>query len=88
MSTRDTLREIGTTRRPAIETLAKPCGDALPNIFVERHYKAAFLECGDKRCRRNEGAVLVDPAGECFGANDLAGFHIDLGLQVVGNAAV
>lgn len=56
--------------------------------LVERHYKAAFLECGDKRYRRNEGTVLANPARERLGANDLASFHVDLGLQVVGNAAV
>ena len=74
--------------KAAIETLAQPRGDTLPNVLVERHHKAAFLECGDKRCGRNERAVLVNPAGECFVANDLAGFHINLGLQVVGDVVV
>ena len=74
--------------KAAIETLAKPYGDTLPNVLVERHYKAAFFECGDKRRRRNERAVLVNPACKRLGANDLAGFHIDLGLQVVRDAAV
>lgn len=74
--------------KSSIEALAEPHGDALPNIFVERHYKAAFLECGDKRCGRNERAVLVNPAGECFGANNLAGFHIDLGLKIVRDATI
>ena len=71
-----------------IDALVQPHGNALPNVFVERHHKAAFLESGDKGGGRNEGAVLVDPARECLGANDLAGFHVDLGLQVVGNVAV
>ena len=74
--------------KTAIETLAKPYGDTLPNVLVERYYKAAFLECGDKRCGRNERAVLVNPAGECFGANNLAGFHIDLGLKIVRDATI
>ena len=74
--------------KSSIDALAQPRGDTLPNVLVERHHKAAFLECGDKRCGRNERAVLVNPAGECFGTNNLAGFHIDLGLQVVGNATV
>ena len=74
--------------KTAIETLAKPYGDTLPNVLVERHHKAAFLECRDKRCGRNERAVLVNPARKCLGANDLAGFHIDLGLQVVRDAAI
>ena len=74
--------------KSSIDAPAQPRGDTLPNVLVERHHKAAFLECGDKRCGRNERAVLVNPAGECFGANDLAGFHINLGLQVVGDAVV
>ena len=74
--------------KPSIDALAQPRGDTLPNVLVERHHKAAFLECGDKRCGRNERAVLVNPAGECFGANNLTGFYIDLGLQVVGNTTI
>ena len=74
--------------KSSIDAFAQPRGDTLPNVLVERHHKAAFLECGDKRCGRNERTVLVNPARECLGANDLAGFHVDLGLQVVGNTAI
>lgn len=74
--------------KSSIDALAQPRGDALPNVLVERHHKAAFLECGDKRCGRNERAIFVDPACERLGANDLAGFHINQWLQVVGDAVV
>ena len=78
----------GNYGKPLVQALSQPRGNALPNVLIERHHKAAFLERRDKGAGRDEGAVLVNPACERLGANDLAGFHIDLGLQVVGNAIV
>ena len=34
--------------KPSIDAPAQPRGNALPNVFVERHHKTAFLESGDK----------------------------------------
>ena len=72
---------------PLVKTRPQPRGNTLPYVFVERHHKTALFECRDEGCRRNEGPILVDPTGECLGSNDLASFHIDLGLQVVSDAA-
>ena len=74
--------------KSAVKAFAQPNGNALPYVLVERHHKPALFECRDEGCRRNEGSILVDPTGECLGSNDLSGFHIDLGLQVVSDAAV
>ena len=73
--------------KSSIDAPTQPRGDTLPNVLVERHHKAAFLERGDKGRRWNQRSIFVNPARERLGANDLAGFHINLGLQVVGNAA-
>ena len=39
--------------KPLADALAQPRGDTLPNVLVERHHKAAFLERRDKGRGRN-----------------------------------
>ena len=70
-----------------LDPLIKLCADFFKDEHIHFFNQTVFLQAGRKTDDRNHSRFRIYPAYEGFGTCDLAGFQINLRLQVIGDVS-